>query len=230
MKYLLPLIFLNLAYEVYGQSINVDDTSSQLSSMNVLNGVNGEPILNPKFTRIVEGSLYVPANFTKSNIYIRNNKRPISVMSRINIVEERIHFLNINGVENYATSPIEEIQFFEDEHKATVFVFGLPGCTSATRAWYEVMEKGKINLFRMVNKNVQESKTYGSATTDQKISTTYNYWIQQDNTCSQLKNIAEFQSLLIKANPALKEKLPARKLSDKKEADWVDLASIYNAL
>jgi hypothetical protein len=167
---------------------------------------------------------------TKSNIYIRNNKRPISVMSRINIVEERIHFLNINGVENYATSPIEEIQFFEDEHKATVFVFGLPGCSSATRAWYEVMEKGKINLFRMVNKNVQESKTYGSATTDQKISTTYNYWIQQDNTCSQLKNIAEFQSLLIKANPALKEKLPARKLSDKKEADWVDLASIYNAL
>lgn len=230
MKYAIALIFLHIGRALYSQSVNVDDTSSQFSSTNMLNGVNGEPILNPKYTRVIEGSLYVPANFTRSNVYIKNNKRPISVMSRINIVEERIHFLNPNGVENYATSPIEEIQFFEEERKASVYVFGLPGCSGSTKAWFEVMEKGMINLYRMVSKNVQESKTYGSATTDQKILTTYNYWIQQDNGCSQLKNIAEFQSFLIKTKPALKVKLPEKKMSDKKEADWVELARIYNAL
>jgi hypothetical protein len=230
MKYLLSIIALIIGSTLSAQSINVDDAASQLSSLNVLNGVNGEPILNPKYTRIIEGSLYVPANFTKSHIYIRNNKRPISVMSRINVVEERVHFMNVNGVENYATSPIDEIHFFEGDQKTTVYAFGIPGCSVSPKAWFEVLEKGQINLYRMVDKNVQESKTYGSATTDQKIFTTYTYWLQNGSSCSQLKNIAAFQSLLITANPAIKDKLPSRKLSDKKEADWLELARIYNSL
>ncbi len=230
MRYLICFLLLTSTYIVKGQTVNVDDSSSQLSSMTVLNGVNGEPVFNPKYTRIIEGSLFVPAAFTKSLVFIKNNKRPISVQSRINIPEERVHFINDRGAEQYSTSQIEEIQFLQDDKYRLVYVFGIPGCDMQAKAWYEVVEKGKLNLYRMVTKNVQEVKTYGSATTDQKIFDVYSYWIQHNNNCQQIRKITEFASYLQRSNPAMNEKLPSRKLSDKKEADWIELAKIFNAL
>ena len=210
-------------------SINVDDSTMRNNST-FFNTVDGIPVMNPKYTRIVEGSLYEPANFTKALVFIRNNKRAFNVDARINVMDERMHYLDEKGREKYSDSPIEEVQFFEAEKKIAVYSFGIPTCATSIKGWYEVLEKGKTSLYRKPIKNVQESKQYGSATTEQKVVTSYTYWISNGSSCKQVKKISELQNELIVKNPALQQKIPQRKLSDKKVEDWSELVRIFNTL
>src|SRR5512133_3538976 len=79
-------------------SINVDDSTMRNNST-FFNTVDGIPVMNPKYTRIVEGSLYETANFTKALVFIRNNKRAFNVEARINVMDERMHYLDEKGKE-----------------------------------------------------------------------------------------------------------------------------------
>jgi hypothetical protein len=194
------------------------------------NTVDGIPVLNPKYTRIVEGSLYEPANFTKALVFVKNNKRAFPVEARIDVMEERLHYLDEKKREKYADSPIEEVQFFEAEKNIGIYSFGIPGCGAAFKGWYEVLERGKISLHRKIIKNVSEVKPYGSATTEQKVITSYAYWMSDGTNCKQVKKISDLQAELIQKNPAMQQKIPQRKLSDKKAEDWAELVKIYNML
>ncbi len=230
MKFLAGIFLLLICQKANSQtSINVDDTAMR-NNTTFFNTVDGIPVLNPKYTRIVEGSLYEPANFTKALVFIKNNKRAFTVEARIDVIDERLHYLDEKRQEKYADSPIDEVQFFEAEKKIGVFSFGIPGCGPAAKGWYEVLEKGKISLHRKIIKNVSEVKPYGSATTEQKVITTYSYWMSNGSSCKQVKKIGDLQAELIQANPAMQQKIPQRKLSDKKVEDWSELVKIFNSL
>jgi hypothetical protein len=229
MRFLFALLIAGSLTASGQTSINVDDSTMRNNST-FFNTVDGIPVMNPKYTRIVEGSLYEPANFTKALVFIRNNKRAFNVDARINVMDERMHYLDEKGKEKYSDSPIEEVQFFEAEKKIAVYSFGIPGCATSLKGWYEVLEKGKTSLYRKPLKNVQESKQYGSATTEQKVVTTYTYWITNGTSCKQVKKISELQQELVMQNPAMNGKMPQRKLSDRKVEDWSELVRIYNTL
>ncbi|HLO82041.1 MAG TPA: hypothetical protein VK166_13830 [Chitinophagaceae bacterium] len=230
MKFLTGIFFLALCMQGLGQtSIDVDDTLMR-NNTTFFNTVDGIPVLNPKYTRIVEGSLYEPANFTKAMVFIKNNKRAFTVEARIDVMDERLHYLDEKRQEKYADSPIEEVQFFEAEKNIGIFTSGIPGCGPAFKGWYEVLERGKMSLHRKIIKNVSEVKPYGSATTEQKVLTTYTYWLSNGSSCKQVKKISDLQAELVLANPAMQQKIPQRKLSDKKVDDWAELVKIYNAL
>jgi hypothetical protein len=194
------------------------------------NTVDGIPVLNPKYTRIVEGSLYEPANFTKAMVFLKSGKRGLGVEARINIIDERLHYLDEKGRENYADSKIEEIQFFENDRQVSAFSFGIPGCPTAPPGVYEILEKGKANLHRKVIKQISENKPYGSATTEQKVITKYSYFLSNGNNCKQIKNINDLQYELILADTKMRSHLPTRKLSEKKLEDWTELVKIFNTL
>lgn len=230
MKCFTAVFFLALCIQVHGQTtINVDDTTMRNNST-FFNTVDGIPVLNPKYTRIVEGSLYEPANFTKAVVFLKNGKRGLGVEARINVMDERLHYLDEKGKEKYVDSKIEEIQFFENDRQVSAFSFGIPGCPTAPPGCYEILEKGKANLHRKVSKQIMENKPYGSATTEQKVVTTYNYWVSNGSGCKQVKKIGDLQAELVQANPAMKQNLPQRKLSEKKVEDWAELVKIYNTL
>ena len=91
-----------------------------------------------------------------------------------------------------------------------------------------MLESGKLNLYRQVIKKITETKPYGSATTEQRVETYFSYWIQVGKMQSSQKNIRAFK-LFVQSDPALKGKLPERKLSDKKEEDWIEIAKLYNS-
>ncbi len=94
------------------QTINVDDPNNR--SLVNLGGINGEPVTMIKYMRIVEGSIFIPADFTSSTILIKNNKKPInSVKARINVVDHTLHYLDDKGNEFFTRLPVEEI-FFKD--------------------------------------------------------------------------------------------------------------------
>jgi hypothetical protein len=230
MKFLTGILFLALFANAQGQTtINVDDTTLRNNST-FFNTVDGIPVLNPKYTRIVEGSLYEPANFTKAMVFLKQNNRGLSVEARINVMDERLHYLDDKGKEKYAESKIEEIQFFENDRQVSAFSFGITGCPTAPPGCYEILEKGKANLHRKIIKQISENKPYGSATTEQKVITKYSYFVSNGTSCRQLKDINDLQYELIRADTNMRTKLPTRKLSEKKVEDWTELVKIFNSL
>jgi len=174
------------------QTINVDDPNNR-SQVN-LNGINGEPVTMVKYARVVEGSIFIPADFTNSTILVKNNKRVINnVKARINIVEHTLHYMDEKGNEFFTRLPIEEIYFTNPTAGESHIYTQTPDlCTTNKTGWYEVLEKGKITLYGEIIKTVTENKPYGSATTEQKVTTTYKYWMQAGTGCTKQGKINDF--------------------------------------
>jgi hypothetical protein len=93
-----------------------------------------------------------------------------------------------------------------------------------------VLEKGNIVLFREIIKTVSENKPYGSATTEQKVATSYKYWMQDITGCIQVNKINDFITELKKINGAFEPAVAGQKYSDRKVEDWITVARKYNAL
>lgn len=214
-----------LTFNTHYAQINVGDTSVGNTINNIL-GVNGEPVLVNKYYRVVEGSVFAPESFTKARIFIRNNRREVRAEARLNIIEEMLHYKNDNGKEIIATVPVDEVQFFTPSGGTMVFSWGIPECPQA-KGWFEVLEKGKANLFRKHVKVINEVKPYGSATAEQKVVTTYTYWYQVGNTCKPVRKISELREELAVLNPAVLKKTSG-KLSDKKTEDWLSVVRAFN--
>jgi hypothetical protein len=212
------------------QTINVDDPNNR--NLVNLGGINGEPVNMFKYMRVVEGSVFIPADFTNSTILIKNNKRPINnVKARINIVEHTLHYLDEKGNEYFTRLPIEEI-FFKDPVTGDAHIYSqtLESCANNKQGWYEVLEKGNVNLFREIIKTISENKPYGSATTEQKVNTSYKFWMQAGTGCRQVNKINDFIAELKKINPGFESLVAGQKYSDKKVEDWIGVARKYNTL
>jgi len=212
------------------QTINVDDPNNR-NQIN-LNGINGEPVTMVKYARVVDGSIFIPAEFTNSTILVKNNKKLINnVKARLDIVEHTLHYLDEKGNEFYTRLPIEEI-FFPNSAtgEAHIYTQTLDLCTTNKPGWYEVLEKGKITFYSEILKTVTENKPYGSATTEQKVVTNYKYWALTGTGCTQPGKINDFINELKKINPAFEQAVAGQKYSDKKMEDWITVAKKFNAL
>ena len=212
------------------QTINVDDPNNK-GQVN-LNGINGEPVTMVKYTRVVEGSIFIPADFTNSTILIKNNKRVINnVKARINIIDHSLHYLDDKGNEFFTRLPIEEIFFTNPATgEAHIYTQTPDLCTGNKPAWYEVLEKGRIILYSEINKTITETQPYGSATTEQKVATSYKYWMQSGTECRQVNKLNDFINELKKMNPAFGQAVAGQKYSDKKIEDWISVARKFNGL
>jgi hypothetical protein len=93
-----------------------------------------------------------------------------------------------------------------------------------------VLEKGKVFLYGEIIKTVTENKPYGSATTKQKVNTTYKYLMNAGTGCRQVNKINDFITELKKINAGIEPAVAGQKYSDKKVEDWIAVARKYNSL
>lgn len=232
MKKFLCCILLVYFCESHAQSINVDDPRT-VSSMQVnLNTIRGVPYQPVKYYRFTEGSMYVPENFSPSVLFFRDGKNKYAkILARLNIVENQIHYLDEKGKEMITNIPVEEI-FFTDTltNKTNIYVHDIPYHQNNKKPWYEVLEKGKVSLYREIDKYLSETKVYGQATLEYKVITSYQYWLVTDNSAKKLRNINELKDILNKLNPSFSTLSGSQKWSDKKNEDWVKLVEMFNGL
>ncbi len=91
-----------------------------------------------------------------------------------------------------------------------------------------MLEKGNVILYREIIKTVTENKPYGSATTEQKVTTSYKYLMHVGTVCRQVNKINDFITELKKLNPGIEPVVAGQKYSDKKVEDWISVARKYN--
>jgi hypothetical protein len=227
MKNCLLLAFIIPAIAHAQTKIDVNDTIMR-NNITYNTRYGGIPVINPKYFKVVEGSVFFPENFTTALLFTADSKRPYVVDARINVLDERLHYLDEKNREMQSESPIEEVHFIENNITIAVFRIGMLDCSEKASGCFEVMEKGKATLYRKLIKKIEEFKPYGSATVEQKVLTSYQYWIQAGNACQAVKNLQELQSILLQADPAFRQKIPPGKLSDKDPQSWTTLVSSFN--
>ena len=92
------------------------------------------------------------------------------------------------------------------------------------------VDKGKTTIYKLIIKNMTESKPYGSATTEQRISTTGQYFIYHHSTFTRVKKIKEIPDLLGDKKNELGDYISSGKLSGKSDMDYAELVAYYNKL
>lgn len=213
-------------------TINVDDTSKFTNSIVYLNSANGVPFVMAKYARVVEGSAFIPETLSPAQIFMKGNAKAMgNVSARLNIIDRDLNFYDEKkNMEMVAANDITEVRFKDPlTNNIRIYTKSIPNCIGANPGWHEVLETGKLTLYKEIVKTISENKPYGSATTEQTILTTYRYWVQTGDACRQVKKISELTDLILKSDPGFTSQLPQRKLSDKKEEDWMEVVRTYNA-
>ena len=233
MKTVLLLIFFSAGLFASAQrTINVDDSSKFTNSILYFNSGSGIPYVLSKYAKIVEGSVFIPESLSPAQIYIKGIDKALNnVLARLNIVDNQLNYFDeVKGIELTAVDPISEVRFKDSvSGEIRIFTRSIANCAHTRPGWYEMLESGKLSLYRQVIKKITETKPYGSATSEQRVETFFSYWIQAGEDCRAVKKISELANYIVEVDPELKSKLPQRKLYDKKEEDWIELAKLYNS-
>ncbi|HEU4575333.1 MAG TPA: hypothetical protein VFS36_10050 [Chitinophagaceae bacterium] len=196
--------------------------------------VTGIPIPVGKYIGVVNGSPYFSENWMISTIVLTDGSVFNNIPVKIDLASKKLLFKDSLGRELIATSPASEVSFVNPS-TAIQYRFmhssapGFPG-DAAAPGWYLVLAAGKVSLYNKIEKEINETTPYGSATSEQNIITKNHYLLQKDSSLTTIKKLKDIIALLPDQKSRLINYVHAQKLSDKREADLAKLVAYYNSL
>jgi hypothetical protein len=194
----------------------------------------GEPFVTAKFVNLVEGTPYFKDEWMKGIVVDKNNHEYKDVSLKIDLLDKRVHFLDVNGKEFIATTPIKEVILTDTSGNNYRFVhsseFEKP-VNAIKDGWYLWLSTGTASLYKVFNKNLSEIKPYGSSTVEQRVSSSEKYLIYYNNAFLEVKKLGDVPNVL----SGKKKELTAflKKQDDQKASmddRFVKLIEYYNSL
>jgi hypothetical protein len=234
LKGLVQLIIVCLLYltTTAQKTINVDSSYSLPTKANAFFMSDGQPYVNVKFTRIVQGSPFFIERWNKGYISTREGNKLRDITLRLNLVDQQLHYLK-DGVEYVTEQPLHEV-LIDDEQTGKLYVFrsGFPAVQYATnKTLYQALAEGEVLLLKHIRKIITESTPFGSATTQQTIRNSETYYISKKGAMIKVKRD---KTDLLNALGGKREKLEAfieqYKIGFKTEEDLIKVVNYYNSI
>lgn len=232
---LITFILVNLlAYRATGQNRVVDVGKEDVSPLSGLFMVlGGQPISMAKYIKVVEGTPYFSDEWMRGTLIMEGGKKYDSISLKIDLLADEVHYLDAKGNEYIADNRIREIWLTETAtRKKYHFVHSsfIGSGTAAAAGWHQLLAEGPAMLFKKSKKEIIETKPYGSATTEQSITTASKYFILKDNTFTPVKSLSVIAELLIDKKSELESYISTNRLKGKTDGDFIGLVSYYNSL
>lgn len=234
MKILLTVVSLMLFHFCFAQQvvdISKEDVRVSASKFFVS---GGEPFASTKFVNLVEGTPYYKDEWLKGIVVDNTNYQYKGISLKLDLVENTVHYLDDHEKEFVATTPIKEIILTDAWGNNYKFLHSSSFEKSVTLTkdtWYLWLGNGTASLYKAFKKVISENRPYGSATTEQHISTAEKYLILYNNGFLEVKKIKEVPSLLSNKKKELEEFL---KNKDDQKASMdermIKLIEYYNSL
>jgi len=215
--------------------VNVDNNNSGNSNIyGIYYAVSGVPFSPVKYVRVVSGSPYFSETWMKANLLLSNEKRCLGVVVRLDLLENKIEYIDTLGEKMIATTPVSEL-FATDTTTGESFRFvhssKMPSTTiKLSPGWYQMLYEGSISLYKFVTKSMTESRLYGSATVEQSISGSSDYFVLFPTGIEKFKKLNALPGLLPDKKEQLKAFISDNKLNGKNDADFIALVAHYNSL
>ena len=232
MKVFFLLIFGLMTFSGYTQkTVDVGKENLPLTS-NLFYTVSGVPFSNYKYVKLVEGTPYFDDNWMRGRIIMSKGSIYDSISVRIDLLENALHYLDKEGNEMVATSPVKSIWLIDSitgkryqfDHSLYMELTPMPA-----PAWYQLLDSGRVLLYKKFSKTINEDKPYNSAITEQRMLTTYSYVLKVNNVLFPVKKLKDLPNLLQDKQQELATFIQNKSLSGRSEENYIDLISYYNS-
>ena len=233
MKILFLAIFSAFCFSSLGQKA-VDVSSGNVSplSSSFFTVVGGEPVVNAKFTKLVEGSPYFKDDWMKGMVTINGDQEFTGVYLRLDLYDNQVHYKDQGGTELVATTIVKKITLF-DSVTQDVYTF-INGsfiiANNKLTGWYQALAEGKISLFKQYKKQLREDRPYGSATFEQSIFTSPHYFVLLNGDFKEVKKFKDLPNVLNDKKALLLQYIKINDLSGKTDEDFVNVINYFNGL
>jgi hypothetical protein len=232
MKTLFYILFFFPVLAGHSQKV-IDVGKNDADAGRLFYSVNGEPFSMAKYVKVVEGSPFFDDSLMKGRLETAEGKIYEGLLLRIDLLENAIHFIARDGREMIVTTPIAKLLLRDSvSGKEYDFVHSSFLQTSGTvePGWYQVLTSGPAIMYKHILKTMQEQRPYNSATTEQTIRTSGQYFLLANSTFSRVKKLKELPDLLQDKKTELDTYISSQGLSGKLDADYAAVVSYYNGL
>lgn len=135
---------------MFGQRV-IDVDKYDGNALAFLRTVGGEPLMNTKFVRLVEGTPYFSDNWMKGNVIIEESEYR-NLLLRVNILETTLEFMDKKGEAMVCTNPVKRV-VLKDSIKGVQYNFThsafLPEIPEFKRCWLMELVIGKASLYKI---------------------------------------------------------------------------------
>ncbi len=196
--------------------------------------INGDVFLNTRFVNLKEGTPYLIDSWMNGTVVTKAGERYSAPSIKFDLLANKLHILDEAGAELISSVEASEIWFKDTATEKYYHFLNASLITDDTKSinkWYQLLDTGKVNLYKAYFKVLTETLPYNSSTYEQRISTKEMYYLKVDNRFLYIKNISEVPEQFPDQRLELQEYL--RKKSDKKDSrdkQWKDLIEYYNSL
>jgi hypothetical protein len=209
---------------------NADATNRQ----SVLNAAAGQIYQPIKFVRVTSGSPFFKGQWFSARLFAADGTSYACPTMRLNLLDNEINFLDANGTELTARTPVKRIQLTDTTSgKHYLFILGdqIPEADKAeAHTWLQVLVNDKISLCRQQKKTLHENIAYGTSTTEEDILTMDMYFVRMNNSFTRVKSWQEFVQLFTDKKDSVDQFIKAHHLKGKSEDDYTQLVQFYNGL
>jgi hypothetical protein len=190
--------------------------------------LKGEPLVN-KYSKVTDGSPFFSDDWLKGKLISTDGKVYENLALKINLAENDLHYLNDDGKELILKTPIRLVNLSNPvTGQSFDFIKTGTACNANSNIWYQVLDTGSTWLLKSQVKQLFEINTYGSASTEEKISTNVNYHLYHKQECTRVKNAHELWEMLNKLESGFTEKTTVKGGAKKTEEELIRLNRLYN--
>ncbi len=209
-------------------------SSAQLAKPLIASDFGGKPWIAPPESVDMEGSPFFNDKYTKATVLMKNNQFIENLPVKLNLLENKLFYLDEKGVEMESVMPVNKIIFTEVGSPLNGIIFSngfMPGGQITSNTFLQVLDTGKVWLLQHHLLSISDYKPYGTNMTIKKVNTKVSYFVgtpsgalfglgKEDVVVQALSNRKEQVSKFIQSN----------KLKFKNADDYRTLVRYYNAL
>lgn len=218
---LFTLLLCSITYIVFSQG--------QPATRIYLQEVNGTDI------RVVEASIERTAflfhpEFLKAKLFSKAGKIIADQKFKLDLQESRLYYSIDNGSQMQVVSPVNRIEFEQENGQKTIFERGFPIIEKLNQNnFYEVLAEGKAWLLKDI-KFIESTKIEYGAGETKSVEKLINYYGFINNTIIKISKIENILQLMADKSAEINVYLKQENIKPKKQADLEKVFKYYNSI
>jgi hypothetical protein len=190
-------------------------------------------VANVKYVKLVEGTPYFSENWMRGSVISSQGTRYDSILLRIDLFENELQYIDPKGNEMVATTPVRTVVLsdsitgkkYEFDHSAYINV-----TNKIEPGWYQLLSDGRAALYKRIVKSFNETRPYGSATIERRMTDEAQYFIFVNSVLTRIKKIKDIPQLLPDKRDELSKYIASKNLNSKSDTDFIGVMDHYNTI
>ena len=188
------LFFCSLIGVSVSAQITVTDNKNTLFNT-ALPIAGGLPVNNTRYVDLTSGSPFFQNEWARSKVVAKDMTVYADISTRIDLLENKVHYKDSSGKEFIAGTPLREIVFPQSSDGREVRFINGDILPVQKKGFFQLLVNDSVSLLKGFVKSFESHTSYGSAT-EYSIKTVENYFAYYNNKEYEIKKLSDFVEIL----------------------------------